>query len=337
MLGASTSFLGGLATATSPWLATSDCHHSSRLLDRTKLHSLAALVENAPLSGLVQAKAFCSDNDADTFFSSGNDGLSWICFNEACASLSQQAFGRPDATIAEALARMQSPIAARVASRGRSNSYTLADDDETHSDEMAVAPELAEWLCNLDDATQRPYCDADIYCTAAASASASLGWHVDDVDVLLIMLKGRKRFRVAGRTFGSTVAIDAMLEAGDALFIPALTFHTGGGDERGGNGGGDDAAGGWGSWARGLLPSPTGAASAESWMLSVALPWADAAAQEGAQAAAAEWRDAIEGLAAGLPARCNSWSYAATPRGREEMATLLSDEAAARFLPLERS
>ena len=41
------------------------------------------------------------------------------------------------------------------------------------------------------------------------------------------MLRGAKRFRVAGKALGSAVSIDHVLRPGDALFIPAGCFHSG--------------------------------------------------------------------------------------------------------------
>ena len=41
------------------------------------------------------------------------------------------------------------------------------------------------------------------------------GWHIDDIDVLLVMLRGCKRFRVAGKTVGSAVVIDHLMREGD--------------------------------------------------------------------------------------------------------------------------
>ena len=278
---------------------------------------LAGTIDAVRLTQCSQVKAFCGDNDADSFFSSGNDGLAWICWSEACAELASQAWGERNASLATALARSQSPIAARVASRGTSGGeqYIFGSGAVT-----AAADKLAECLSMLDEVTHRPFCDADVYLTPkAVGGSASLGWHVDDVDVLLLMLRGSKRFRVAGRTFGSRVAIDTKLEAGDALYIPALTFHSGGETARRG--------GAWG-WGASLFQQP----SSGSTMLSVALPWSDATAQVDAQAVAAEWRQAIEDLNVELPASCNTWSFAASDEGRARIARLLSEEAAARFL-----
>jgi hypothetical protein len=65
--------------------------------------------------------------------------------------------------------------------------------------------------------------DATVVCTLLPSAG-----HIDDVDVLLVQLRGSKRFRVAGRAAGSAVVVDHLLNVGDALYIPALYFHTGG-------------------------------------------------------------------------------------------------------------
>jgi hypothetical protein len=282
-----------------------------------KLAELAETVDAVRLTQCSQVKAFCGDNDADSFFSTGNDGLAWICWSEACAELASQAWGERNASLAKALARSQGPIAARVASRaGTSGEQYITGGGAV----TAAADKLAQCLSILDEVTRRPFCDADVYLTPkAVGGSASLGWHVDDVDVLLLMLRGSKRFRVAGRTFGSRVAIDTKLEAGDALYIPALTFHSGGETARRG-----DA---WG-WGASLFQQPSGGST----MLSVALPWADATAQVDAQAAAAEWRQAIEDLHVELPASCNTWSFAASDEGRARIARLLTEDAAARFL-----
>ena len=278
---------------------------------------LAGTIDAVRLTQCSQVKAFCGDNDADSFFSSGNDGLAWICWSEACAELASQAWGERNASLATALARSQSPIAARVASRGTSGGEQYISGSGAVT---AAADKLAECLSMLDEVTHRPFCDADVYLTPkAVGGSASLGWHVDDVDVPLLMVRGSKRFRVAGRTFGSRVAIDTKLEAGDALYIPALTFHSGGETARRG--------GAWG-WGASLFQQP----SSGSTMLSVALPWSDATAQVDAQAVAAEWRQAIEDLNVELPASCNTWSFAASDEGRARIARLLSEEAAARFL-----
>lgn len=44
-------------------------------------------------------------------------------------------------------------------------------------------------------------------------------------------------------------------------------------------------------------------------------------------------RQAVDDLAqAGLQPACNRWSYAASREGRAQLASLLSDEAASRFL-----
>lgn len=348
-------------TSALPWHAASTGHAASSgraLTDHhfapQTLRALSAAIEQARIRDCDQSKAFCADNSADSFFSTGNDGLSWICWGEACAELADAAWGQPDATIATALDLTQAPLACRVASsRGQSSrgqSYSVSTDPKRVS---SAVPEVVDWLSALDAITGRPFCDADVYCTPSVTASASLGWHVDDVDVLLIMLRGRKRcvahtsprapthtivlnaqhvspscrFRVAGRSFGSSVAIDTTLEAGDVLFIPALTFHSGGGSAE------DDRR--LDNFFRSALKGWTKPAAGESVMLSVALPWADDASRVEAQAAAADWRIAIEDLDAALPERCNRWSFAATREGRAAMADVLEDGAVKQFLPTE--
>ena len=47
---------------------------------------------SSPPPRVLQAKAFCESNSADIFYSSGNEGLSWICFEGSCADLAQQAW-----------------------------------------------------------------------------------------------------------------------------------------------------------------------------------------------------------------------------------------------------
>ena len=168
--------LGPFADA--PWLAS----RSHPLLSLPRLASMAGSLEREPLSRVLQAKAFCESNSADIFYSSGNEGLSWICFEGSCADLAQQAWGDPETTLHMATSRSQAPISARVASRDRG--YTAPDatagvisaapdapadatntaPDAGEGDQQddacrAVTPELASWLRDLDGWTRRPFCD----------------------------------------------------------------------------------------------------------------------------------------------------------------------------------
>ena len=105
--------LGPFADA--PWLAS----RSHPLLSIPRLASMAGSLEREPLARVLQAKAFCESNSADIFYSSGNEGLSWICFEGSCADLAQQAWGDRETTLRDATSRSQAPISARVASRDR--------------------------------------------------------------------------------------------------------------------------------------------------------------------------------------------------------------------------
>jgi len=279
-----------------PWLG----RPSIPLLSPATLLSLARGVDATMLRDCEQVKAFRAGNSAESWFYRANDPLSFICFREACGGLGQEAWGEPSVTIAGALAHTRAPISARIAS---------SVEGSVLSAPLRSAG-LSGWLSELDQMTGRPYLDVDAYCTTGRS-SASLGWHVDDVGVLLLMLRGSKRFRVAGSHIGSHVTIDHTLKAGDVLYIPPLTFHTGGGSR-----------GGWG-W---------GASDGDSVMLSVALPWADEASERAAQAVTASWRDAQAQCCDSLPPLANTWSFAATPRGSNALARLFAGSEASRFL-----
>ena len=97
--------------------------------------------------------------------------------------------------------------------------------------------------------------------------------------MLLVLLRGRKRFRVAGRTLGSRPVIDHAMEAGDAIYIPALTFHSGGLDEQ----------------------------PEDSTLLSLALSPADA---DAATAAVNRWKNARLAILDRAPRWCHSWDAA---------------------------
>ena len=131
-----------------------------------------------------------------------------------------------------------------------------------------VLPQLQCLLYAIDGASGRPHSDVDVFMTGEvlhqprphsrpcahahaaharrprrsrarvpqpASTSASIGWHVDELDVLLLQLRGSKRFRVAGLTPGSAVTVDARLVPGDAVYVPSGHWHTGGGNDGGGH------------------------------------------------------------------------------------------------------
>uniref|UniRef100_A0A6T7YJV8 JmjC domain-containing protein n=1 Tax=Prymnesium polylepis TaxID=72548 RepID=A0A6T7YJV8_9EUKA len=88
---------------------------------------------------------------------------------------------------------------------------------------------LWDWLDTLPFRIGRAVHSIDVYATGKQTSSASFGWHMDGEDVLILMVHGRKRFRVASHAIGSPVVVDTVLRAGDALYIPAMAFHCGGG------------------------------------------------------------------------------------------------------------
>ena len=59
--------------------------------------------------------------------------------------------------------------------------------------------------------------------------TGSFGWHGDwDFDVLIYLISGMKRFRVAGyRQKHSPVVIDEIMRPGTAVYIPRGYFHNG--------------------------------------------------------------------------------------------------------------
>ena len=284
-----------LATlAASPWL-------KPKCFANAQLHRIAADVDELPLGTLELVKAFNVQNDADAALGSDLPPLQWWSTRESCAS------HRREQRLCEALREAGAPISARLSS----------------GEDSAVTAALAEWLTALDGKSSRPHLNADAYLTCDEASSASLGWHVDDVDVLLVMLRGGKRFRVAGRSVGSPIVIDHFMHPGvhaaspgphahattvlapllltfvpfgwqDAIYIPALTFHSGG-------------------------DSSSAATPCGSTLLSVAMPPSSrtqqpVAAAE-ATAAVAHWRRAREVARRALPDGVpNSWD-AAGPKG----------------------
>ena len=187
--------------ATSPWLIPS-------AFSATPLIEISDDIDDLPLRTLDLVKSFDAGNSADFAFATDKPSVQWVC----SAALPAPSTLPSDSSLVDTLTRESSPLSARVATAAKSG---------------AVTPSLDSWLEALVAATGRTYLDADAYMTPGG-VSASLGWHVDDVDVLLVMLRGAKRFRVAGEAVGSEVVVDRILQPGDALYIPALTFHSGG-------------------------------------------------------------------------------------------------------------
>ncbi len=260
--------------------------------DASALDGMAEALHALPLRSFALVKAFERRNDADSF-GSLRPTVAWACEADDCGRVLA-----PSTTLAQAIALVQAPMSCRVASSGGAH----------------ATPRLREWLGELVSRSGRPFLDADAYVTSDRHGSASLGWHVDDVDVLLVMLHGSKRFRVAGRAVGSPVEIDAELAAGDAVYIPALTFHTGGASQ---------------------LHAPAAAAAGGSTLLSVAMP----ATERGATEAVGQWRAArrvlLERMLASTP-ESNSWGWASTEAGARALhRTLAANAALKRFLPPE--
>eukprot|EP00040_Diaphanoeca_grandis_P010111 m.51785 g.51785 ORF g.51785 m.51785 type:complete len:418 (+) comp21500_c0_seq1:296-1549(+) len=67
----------------------------------------------------------------------------------------------------------------------------------------------------------------DVYATNPEGMlpSGSYGWHMDSVDALIYVLRGRKHVRVAGYYPGSPIVIDCMVKAGSAVYVPGGFFH----------------------------------------------------------------------------------------------------------------
>ena len=235
------------------------------------LRELATALGSMPLGSASLVKAYDPRNEADAFVVP-TPLVKWVC-GRGLASMYD-----PATTLRDAAAMSGAPLSAKLASNARGS---FASD------------ELATWLTTLEESTGRRVLDADVYLTSAAehaSTSASLGFHIDDIDVFLVMLSGRKRFRVAGRTLGSAVAIDHMMTPGDAIYVPALTFHSGG---------------------------SAGEPSEESLMLSVAFEWPQPAAREAASGVVGRWKQTRQALLDALPAKAaaRSWAWAATSAG----------------------
>eukprot|EP00965_Chrysotila_dentata_P062403 2068427-Pleurochrysis_carterae.AAC.4 len=275
------------------------------------LRRLADAADTLPIDSLRLVKAFSPHNGDNRFAQSVP--LLWVSHSSVVA--------QSNAASASGQAGRHVAIEPQ-ASRQPTGSKTLGEVVEGSPGALSarVADSLCDargalggdgWFRALDSATRRPLRNADVYVTSRrASTSASLGWHIDDVDVLLVLMRGQKRFRVAGPTVGSTVVIDHMMQPGDAIYIPALTFHTGGQSD----------------------------APEESMLLSTALPLATPAAERATEAVD-RWRRAKQLVLSRLSDEHDSWDYASTGDGRRKLRTLMqkskSEQLLEQFLPSE--
>lgn len=57
--------------------------------------------------------------------------------------------------------------------------------------------------------------------------TGSYGWHFDRSDNIIYVLRGQKRFRVAGREPRSQCQLDAHMKQGDAIYVPRKLYHNG--------------------------------------------------------------------------------------------------------------
>jgi len=72
----------------------------------------------------------------------------------------------------------------------------------------------------------------DVYATSVQGGrhcDSTYGWHADPVRTVLVMLRGRKRMRVAGDDLGSETLIDVEMSSGDVVIIPPGFYHSAGG------------------------------------------------------------------------------------------------------------
>jgi hypothetical protein len=139
------------AAARKPWLTTG-------AFVSEPLQTLGTTLGALPLSASSLVKAFDPRNNADAF-AVPTPLLRWACQHATCAKIFEE-----DTTIAEAAALAGAPFSAKLA----------AD---------VTSPELQEWLSALEDATGRKVIDSDLYLTSSlAETSASLGWHIDDIE-----------------------------------------------------------------------------------------------------------------------------------------------------------
>ena len=283
----------------SPWL-------SQQAFTPGPLLDLAEEIDGLSIPSLELVKAFDPLNHADVAFAADRAPVQWVIENGIYATTGKSCTD-PDATISDTLQLVRAPISARVATAPQ-----------------AATEGLGNWLRRLDECTGRNHRDADVYATAADMSSASLGWHVDDIDVLLVMLRGRKRFRVAGPAVGSAVVIDHWMQPGDVIYIPALTFHSGG----------DSSSP---SSPSTITSTGTGIngkdVSDGSVLLSVAIPVASGkAAQAEALDGVLQWRRARDAVRRRLPsASCNSWVWAGSSEGRKLVRTVLGGSSLERF------
>jgi hypothetical protein len=342
--------------------------------------ALSSRLYDLELSHLSLVKAFHPSGSAESL-APVSTGLDWVCQYDACAKLAGHTAAT---TLHEAVATCRGPLSARVASSAHlavqeaAGASSGADGATSTVSPVLHPAELHSFLGSLHAMTGRPWRDADVYLTKASSPSASLGWHVDDVDVLIVLLSGTKRcaccsrqsasvapvhaknilkqlswrlihrhmcvqrvtsqrpdqvslahascprapylvgdgapyngsrqhacfssrwlalmtlmmslgplrFRVAGTTAGSHVLVDRDMGPGDAMYIPALSFHTGGCDSM----------------------------SDDSMLMSVAMPpcTGDEAARQGVRA----WRAARTAAVARLPtSTANRWAWAGSAEG----------------------
>jgi hypothetical protein len=157
--------------------------------------ALSSRLYDLELSRLSLVKAFHPSGSAESIAPVAT-GLDWLCQYGACAKLAGHSAAT---TLRQAVAASRGPLSARVASSAdrpdQGSAGASSDTSNATSSASAVLhpAELHSFLASLHAMTSRSWRDADVYLTTAVSPSASLGWHVDDVDVLLVLLSGTKR------------------------------------------------------------------------------------------------------------------------------------------------